>query len=173
MTMRFSPYITFDMPKGDYYQAVNRLMLANGIDPDRVVTLPPLPHVQMPGIYRNTDCGLFPNRCEGGTNLVLMEYMACGRPAIASFSSGHKDILAETNSIPVMSMKKFTMKNNAGHIVEQWDDPSLDEIVENLEWAYLHRDELKEIGRRSASSMAGHTWDKAAGAFYDFRMKDN
>jgi len=173
MTMRFSPYITFDMPKGDYYQAVNRLMLANGIDPDRVVTLPPLPHAQMPEIYRNTDCGLFPNRCEGGTNLVLMEYMACGKPAIASFSSGHKDVLTGTNSLPVMSMKKFTMKNNAGNIVEQWDDPSLEEIVENLEWAYLHRDALKKIGQKSALSMSGHTWNKVAESFYDFLMKDD
>lgn len=167
MTMRFSPYITFDMPKGDYYQAITQLMLANGIDPNRVVTLPPLPHAQMPGIYRSTDCGLFPNRCEGGTNLVLMEYMACGRPAIASFSSGHRDVLTVTNSLPVKSMKKFTLKNSAGNIVEQWDDPSLEEIVEKLEWAYQHRDELREIGRKSACSMAGYTWKKAAQAFYD------
>ena len=46
-------------------------------------------------LYRNTDVGVFPNRCEGGTNLVLMEYMACGKPVIASCTSGHRDIVSE------------------------------------------------------------------------------
>ena len=33
------------------------------------------------------DAGLFPNRCEGGTNLVAMEAMASGLPVILSGTS--------------------------------------------------------------------------------------
>ncbi|MBW2130903.1 MAG: glycosyltransferase family 4 protein [Deltaproteobacteria bacterium] len=145
MTMRFSPYITFYMPKGGYFHAVSRLMEVNGIDPQKVLTLPPLPHARMPEIYSNTDCGLFPNRCEGGTNLVLMEYMACGGAAIASMSSGHRDIITTDNSLPITTLKAFTMKDREGRVIEQWDDPSLEEIVEKLEWAYPWRKAAEEF----------------------------
>ena len=165
MTMRFSPYIRFDMPPGDYVKAITALLYTNGIDPRRVITLTPFPHGQMAGIYHNTDCGLFPNRCEGGTNLVLMEYMACGKPAIASFSSGHRDILTDANAIPIRSLKSFTVTNENGQCLERWDDPDLEEIVEKLEWAYQNRDALREIGRRAAADMAQNTWHRAAEAF--------
>ena len=42
----------------------------------------------MPQVYQNTDVGIFPSRCEAGTNLVMMEYMACGKPAIATVGTG-------------------------------------------------------------------------------------
>ena len=173
MTLKHSPYILFDMPKGDYVKAVNRLIHTNGISPQKVVTLPPQSHKQMAEIYRNTDCGLFPNRCEGGTNLVLMEYMACGKPAIASYATGHKDILTETNCIPIQSMGKFTLQNNNGTLVEQWDNPNLDEIIAHLEWAYQNRDTLKVIGDKAATSMQAHTWRKTAKKFMNILMDPN
>jgi glycosyltransferase involved in cell wall biosynthesis len=42
--------------------------------------------------YRHCDVALFPNRCEAGTNLCLMEALACGVPCIATDATGHKDI---------------------------------------------------------------------------------
>lgn len=73
----------------------------NGLNPDKVITLPKKPSFQMPYIYKNTDIGLFPNRCEGGTNLMLMEYMACGKPVIASAQTGHADIIRHNNAFPI------------------------------------------------------------------------
>ncbi len=169
-TMQLSPYIRFDIPNGDYLRAVNHFLQANGINPERAVTVPPVPHSQMIDLYRNSDCGLFPNRCEGGTNLVLMEYMASGKPAIASFTSGHRDVLKADNSIPIMSMKKFTMANPDGKIVEEWDDPDLEETIEKLEWAYQNRDALRTIGKRAADSMKEQTWHRAAKNFLDLIM---
>jgi glycosyltransferase involved in cell wall biosynthesis len=54
-------------------------------------------------IYRNTDVGIFPNRCEGGTNLVLMEYMACGRAVVASDNTGHADVVTRENALVIDS----------------------------------------------------------------------
>ncbi|MBW1961905.1 MAG: glycosyltransferase family 4 protein [Deltaproteobacteria bacterium] len=167
LTMRHSPYIVFDMPKGDYVTAVRRLLFANGIDPKRVVVLRPMPHKHMGAIYGDTDCGLFPNRCEGGTNLVLMEYMACGKPAIASLSSGHKDILTKDNCIPIQSMGKFEIFDPKGNLIEQWDNPDLEEIIESLEWAYHNRDAIKQVGHVAAASMSRHTWQVAAKKFIE------
>lgn len=166
-TMQISPYIKFDMPAGDYTRAVNQLMCVNGIDPRRVLTLPPMPQAQMVDVYKNTDCGLFPNRCEGGTNLVLMEYMACGKPAIASLSSGHKDVITEENCIPIHSMKDLAIRNSSGAILERWDDPDIEEVIEKLEWAYQNRDQIKTIGNKAAASMGDVTWERAAKRFMD------
>lgn len=167
MTMQMSPHITFNMPKGDYFRAIKKLLTANGIDPEKVVTLPPIPHAKMAEIYRDTDCGLFPNRCEGGTNLVLMEYMACGKPAIASFSTGHMDVINEENSIPLRSMGKLRIQDGTGKVLEEWDDPNLDEVIAKLEWTYHNRTAIKDIGRKAGESMQHLTWERAARAFLE------
>ena len=60
----------------------------NGLDASRIVTCDLMAPELLPELYRRTHLGVFPNRCEGGTNLVLMEYMACGRPVIVSQRSG-------------------------------------------------------------------------------------
>ncbi len=165
-TMSLSPYIHFEMPKGDYFKAVNHLLMENGIDPEKVVTLPPKPYTEMPEVYRNTDLGLFPNRCEGGTNLVLMEYMACGKPVVASYSSGHKDILTSENSLTVKTLKAFNIQGKDGNMIAEWDDPDLDELISKLEWAYLNRDQLQNIGEKGAETMSSLTWQESARQFH-------
>ena len=166
-TMNISPYIHFEMPGTDYFAAINHLLQINGIDHDRVITLPPLPNTQMSEIYKNTDIGLFPNRCEGGTNLVLMEYMACGKPVIASYSSGHKDVLNDSNSLPIKTLQPFTVNDQDGNKLYQWEDPNLDEIISKLEYAYWHRDDLKLIGEKAGDDLAKMTWKESAKQFYD------
>jgi len=165
-TMSLSPYIHFEMPKGDYFRAVNHLLIRNGIDPEKVVTLPPKPYAEMPEVYRNTDLGLFPNRCEGGTNLVLMEYMACGKPVVASYSSGHKDILTRENSLLVETLRSFNIQGRDGNLFAEWDDPDLDELISKLEWAYLNRDQLHNIGKKGAETISYLTWKESAKQFH-------
>jgi glycosyltransferase involved in cell wall biosynthesis len=165
-TMKISPYIRFEMPRGNYFTALDHLLQVNGIDPQRVITLPPKPHYQMGEIYRNTDLGLFPNRCEGGTNLVLMEYMACGKPVIASYSSGHKDILSKENSIPIKSLRPFIVQDQEGKIIYRWKETNLDELISALEWAYWHREELRKIGRIAGKNLAKLSWERSAREFY-------
>lgn len=65
----------------------------NGIPRDRFTILPPLTQPALAEAMAQTDCGLFPNRCEGGTNLVLMEYAAMGLPTVANGRTGHLDII--------------------------------------------------------------------------------
>jgi glycosyltransferase involved in cell wall biosynthesis len=73
----------------DFYEQV---LLDNGVPAGSFTVLPPLSHEQLAIEMSNTDVGLFPNRCEGGTNLVLMEYLACGGQAVANTATGHADI---------------------------------------------------------------------------------
>jgi len=165
--MQISPYIRFEMPKGDYFDAINHLLGINEIDISRVTTLPPLSQNRMANIYKNSDIGLFPNRCEGGTNLALMEYMACGKPVIASYSTGHKDILSDDNSIPIKELHPFKVQDEKGKMVYNWEEPNLDAIVSALEWAYWHRDALNAIGRTAGEDLSKLTWEKSAKQFYE------
>jgi glycosyltransferase involved in cell wall biosynthesis len=165
-TMAASPYITFAPASDDYISMMNGILRDNGLDMDRVITLPPYPNVMMAKIYRNSDVGLFPNRCEGGTNLVLMEYMACGKPAVASFSSGHRDILTERNSIRLTDLKQTSITNN-NVAIAVWDEPNPDEILAALEAAYRNRERLAETGRQAGEDLAALTWTSTTRRFYE------
>jgi glycosyltransferase involved in cell wall biosynthesis len=143
-----------------------RLVADSGIDPGRVTLLPPLPQSAMAGVYCATDVGLFPNRCEGGTNLVLMENMACGRPAIAADHTGHRDLLTAANSLPIRRARPLVIERG-GQPIAHWFEPDLEETVELLETAYRGRDRLVSIGRRAAADMAELTWERAARAFLE------
>ena len=120
----------------------------------------------MPQVYRDSDVGLFPNRCEGGTNLVLMEYMACGRPVVASYFTGHKDVLTNEYAFLVQARSSFDIQHN-GRVFAVWEDPDLDETVAHLDWAYHHRDDLQLMGQRAANAMSSFTWTQAVQGFLD------
>ena len=101
-----------------------------------------------------------------------MEYMACGKPVIASFSSGHKDILTPSNSIPIKKMKPLNI-NSQGVQQAIWDDPDLEETVAHLEAAYQNPDMLRLIGEQAAADLARITWEKAGLAFHRLLMNQS
>lgn len=76
-------------PQEDFFSA---LLIANGISEDRFTILPRLSHAGLAEAMAQTECGLFPNRCEGGTNLVMMEYAATFSPVVANTLTGHSDV---------------------------------------------------------------------------------
>jgi glycosyltransferase involved in cell wall biosynthesis len=149
---------------GQYVQVMNQLLAHNGLDVSRVVTLAPRANALMARIYRNTDIGIFPNRCEGGTNLVLMEYMACGRPVAAVATTGHADVVREDYALVIGAPTENTLSGPAGPVA-RWPEPNLEEAVEKLEWAYQHREEMKEMGRKAGEAMGKLTWRETAGVF--------
>lgn len=163
-TMAASRQIKFEIKTNDYFLFINQLLTDNGVDLSRVLTLGPQPNNTVARVYKNTDVGLFPNRCEGGTNLVMNEYMACGKPVIASYNTGHKDVLSDANSLPIKTNRPFTV-NRDGQNVATWEEPDLDETIEKLEWAYQHRDDLKRIGAQAATDQQHVTWEHAAKRF--------
>ncbi|OGP50498.1 MAG: hypothetical protein A2Y79_06290 [Deltaproteobacteria bacterium RBG_13_43_22] len=165
-TMAGSPYLNFQVTTDNFFDLINQVLLDTGIDLSRVIHLPPYPNLMMPRIYKNTDLGFFPNRCEGGTNLVLMEYMACGKPVLGSFNSGHKDILSDHNSIKINQMGVLNVSVN-GTKTAVWDEPFLDETIEKLDWAYQHRDEIGALGRQAGKDLANLTWERTGRQFFE------
>ena len=74
--------------------------VANGIPGDAIVPIGMTPNIAMPHVVREADVAVFANRCEGGTNLVAMECLACGIPTILSANTGHLDLLQARHRDP-------------------------------------------------------------------------
>jgi glycosyltransferase involved in cell wall biosynthesis len=115
-----SPYIKFERFGDTWIDQINHVLSINDVDISKVATYEIIPNTQLRDLYALTDIGVFPNRCEGGTNLVLMEYMACGRPVIASYTSGHTDILTDENSFPLKLTKPFRLYDNNNNLWADW-----------------------------------------------------
>jgi glycosyltransferase involved in cell wall biosynthesis len=164
-TMRASRLIRFAPRKGSFVEIINQVLADNGIDLGRVITCPQQLNFAMARTYRNTDVGLFPNRCEGGTNLVLMEYMACGKPVVAVNTTGHADIVNSSNALIIGAGGETTIHDNDGIPVARWPEPDLDEAVDKLEWAYQNRDRMRELGEQAGKDLADFTWRKTAEGF--------
>jgi len=162
--MSVSKHIDFKL-RGDaqnWSELMNNLCADNGMDPSRVISLNVVPNKELRDIYLNTDIGLFPNRCEGGTNLVLMEYMASGRSVIASYNTGHKDVLNDLYSYRLMKMNNFRLSDSGGNIWADWYEPDLEEILEKLETAYSDRSQTRKKGVVAGEIMKQFTWKNSA-----------
>jgi glycosyltransferase involved in cell wall biosynthesis len=160
--MAKAPGMRFELIKGSWVQQMEHVYRLNGIDPARVITLPLLPQERMAEIYRESDIGLFPNRCEGGTNLVLMEYMACGRPVIVTDATGHRDVVNEKNAFLLRQLRELNINGLENQIAARWHEASVDEIIAQIEYAYNHRAESIELGRKAAEDMTRWTWRRTA-----------
>ena len=112
-----------------------------------------------------TDLGLFPNRAEGGTNLVMMDYMACGKPVVASNVTGHRDVLSADNALPIDARGATEVRGPDGKAVARWPEPDLEQTVAQLEYAYQHRGRLAALGARAGEDMKSWTWGRTAEAF--------
>ena len=138
-TMKQSGYIRFPYSDKDCMTILRETLQENGIPPERSFLAPLVDNTVIREIFQQTDIGLFPNRCEGGNNMVMCEYMACDRTVIASNATGHADIITPDNAFPLTRHRAIQYFQN-GQLCGNWDEPSVDEIIEQLEFAYSHRD---------------------------------
>jgi glycosyltransferase involved in cell wall biosynthesis len=156
--MEHSRHIRFEAWEGAWQEVMRRTYALNGLDASRIVTCDLMSPELLPTLYRRTHLGVFPNRCEGGTNLVLMEYMACGKPVIASHVSGHTDVVTEDNALLLRENGEFCIVGADRQPFARWCEPSVEELVARIEYAYAHRDEMKVIARKAGETMRRFTW---------------
>lgn len=171
-------------PWKESMESMNNTWLIDPKDPfktlprDRVILLPSVPNVQTSGIYAQAHIGLFPNRCEAGTNLVMSEFMACERPVIASFATGHRDVLGET--LLTKLDDEFTPERysfgytrypylllNGSYDYAGWFNPPVSDIITHLEHAYNHREELQDRATECRELTKKLTWEACAKKIYN------
>ena len=120
----------------------------------------------MPKLFSQVDVAVFPNRCEGGTNLVAMEAMASGIPCILSANTGHLDLIDEGNCYPLLQQGEITPKPGyAG--TRDWGESNVGEVVEHFERIYTNRTEARRRGEKAAKFMQDWSWEKRTGYLLD------
>jgi glycosyltransferase involved in cell wall biosynthesis len=129
--------------------------VANGIPEDAIVSAALTPNIAMPHVVREADVALFPNRCEGGTNLVAMECLACGIPTILSANTGHLDLLEHDIALP---LKRQGTPVSPHYETTDWGESDVEEMLEALERVWRDRDAAAAQGSRAARFMGGMLW---------------
>jgi glycosyltransferase involved in cell wall biosynthesis len=131
----------------------------HGIPVEAAFMFSRLPPLHLARLLRECDVALFPNRCEGGTNLMAMEAMASGIPTILSANTGHLDIMAENACYPLN--RQITITSPTPRFgMAGWGESSVEEIVEMLELVWRDRETARQVGLNGAALMADFAWDK-------------
>lgn len=165
-TMAQSAQISFHMSDNDCQSILQATLQENGIPLERIFLAPLIDNKLMRQIYQQTDIGIFPNRCEGGNNMVMCEYMACGKTVIASDTTGHADVINQRNAFPLTEYTPLLFNDPQGRPAAIWHEPSTDEIIGQLEAAYANRELCAQKGATAAEEMKNLAWDKAARQFH-------
>ncbi|MCF8506719.1 MAG: glycosyltransferase family 4 protein [Caulobacter sp.] len=135
----------------------------NGLPPHGFFDLGFMTRDRIAKVLAECDAAVFPNRCEGATNLVAMEAMGCGVPVVLSANTGHRDILIENGCWPLSHQ---TPTPDPQGERRHWGESSPDELVEALEQIYTGREESRA---RAAVAMnfihKNRTWRKFAEVF--------
>lgn len=149
----------------------HEVLMRNGIPLDRVIPCTQTPNgIRVAEMMCQTDVGLFPNRAEGGTNLVAQEMIACGKPAILSANTGHLDVikaLGRPGDVPgLLPIEKQSPINFQGR--GEWQEPDLEETIFLLECAYAQANHYARIAEDQAHRVAAaFSWRTAARQFLE------
>ncbi|MCC3407550.1 MAG: tetratricopeptide repeat protein [Microcoleus sp. PH2017_10_PVI_O_A] len=145
---------------------ISQWLAANGLPVESFIDIGLIPNHLAGQILREADCAVFTNRCEGGTNLVAMESMACGIPTILSANTGHLDLIYSNICYPLSHQGRV---KPTAHFpgVEGWGESDVEEVVEALEQVYTNREAAKNRGLAAANFMLDWTWEKQVKRFLD------
>ena len=132
-------------------------LAANGLPQDSFIDVGMVPNPAMPSVLREADCAIFPNRCEGGTNLVAMEAMACGIPTILAANAGQRDLIVP-DACYVLTRQDKVRPLGPEDGVEGWGESSVEEAVEALESIYRDRAEAARRAAAGAARMRDWSW---------------
>jgi glycosyltransferase involved in cell wall biosynthesis len=144
--------------KADGTLDVSSWLVANGLPPGAFHDVGTMPNAAAPQLMREVDLAVFPNRCEGGTNLVAMEAMACGVPVALARNTGHLDLIRPDNcysldlQIPIGEVTKRPD-------LEGWGESSVDELAAVMERAYADRQDAQRRGAAAAAFMKNWGWN--------------
>ncbi len=137
--------------------------MAHGVPPEGFVDMGFIARNQIAAILADCHAAVFPNRCEGATNLVAMEAMACGVPVVLSANTGHLDLIREGNCLPLRTQTPMADSTGARR---GWGESAVDELVERLEQLYGDRETARACAERGRDFVCGErSWRNFARSF--------
>jgi glycosyltransferase involved in cell wall biosynthesis len=139
--------------------------IANGLPEGAHTDLGFLGRDQISALLAECHAAVFPNRCEGATNLVAMEAMACNVPVVLSANTGHLDLIRDGNCLALTRQEPVPDPTGAR---QGWGESSVDELVDHLETLYTDRARAKAQANAAMAFIRGErTWRAFAEAFVD------
>jgi len=137
--------------------ALTEWLVQQGLPLESFKALPYKPNLAMPDILRGCDVAIFPNRCEGGTNLVAMEALACGVPTYVSYNTGQKDLVDLIGS-RALTLQRPVKAVHGIESVQDWGESDVDEVVAVLEQAYARNADDLMMASVVAEKMKKWDW---------------
>jgi glycosyltransferase involved in cell wall biosynthesis len=158
-----SPHFAYS-PVESYPDDMAQIMIDNGIPRESFRLLERSSRSELAQSMRLADCGLFPIRAEGGTNHFLMELMACGKPVIATYTTGLVDILKPGENCLALHGVRQVAPNIVGPEPDRgtWLEPTVDEIVTALETLYESAETRDRLARSGLETIADFAWERCA-----------
>jgi glycosyltransferase involved in cell wall biosynthesis len=119
----------------------------------------------LPHVFAECDLAVFPNRCEGATNLVAMEAMAAGVPVVLSANTGHLDLIRPgiCHTLDTQRPVRGPRGGRSG-----WGESSVDELLARMETV-----RAMPVAARQTADYAMHfirterTWSRFAAQVVD------
>ena len=126
-----------------------------------------IPNSELPAILGDADVAIFPNRAEGGTNLIAMECLASGIPTILSANTGHLDLIERTGTMTATLQRPVTYAIPGCRSPEGWGESEIEELVELLEQVYTSPDAARERAGHAAEAMRDLSWERQIRRLYE------
>ena len=163
-TIAASPYVE-GSPERGRADAISPWLEANGIPRSNVFLLPCVVNRQLPHLIKQADVAVFASRCEGGTNLMAMETLACGVPTLISANTGHLDLLAMGfgHALPMGQAGSGQVDSRVhraygGDPLGLWGETDPEELLNWWLRIAANREEWRCHGRRYADAVKSLSW---------------
>ena len=130
-----------------------------GLPAEQFLDLGSVPNCDLPLVLAEANAALFPNRAEGGTNLIAMECLAAGVPTILSANTGHRDLIARTQTFAAERQRPVTAAPPKTRSTAEWGESDVEELVELLEQVYAHREAALTRAAAAAQAMRALSWE--------------
>ena len=166
-TIALSHHVQGSPSNGDAL-AIHAWLLQQGIPARNLMVPTVMANSQLPGLMKQADAAVFTSRCEGGTNLMAMETLACGIPTVLSANTGHLDLLelelAHAVAVGEQGLGQVPPAITVGYGGDHgglWGETDPTELVEA--WLRLWKDnaEWREHAYRESQRMVTFSWTRS------------
>lgn len=130
-----------------------------GLSAEQFLDLGSVPNCELPLVLAEANVALFPNRAEGGTNLIAMECLASGIPTILSANTGHRDLIARTRTFAAERQRPITKGPPKTRSTADWGESDIEELVELLEQVYAQPEAARARGAAASQAMRALSWE--------------
>jgi glycosyltransferase involved in cell wall biosynthesis len=123
---------------------------------------------QLPHLIKQADVAVFASRCEGGTNLMAMETLACGVPTLVSANTGHLDLieLGLDHCVPIGAaglgqVSHALIQPYGGDPDGIWGETDPAELLECWQRLAVEKASWRQRGAAAATGIMGMSWRRS------------